>query len=187
LTTLTLKAPLSPESQEKLSKLVNHKHDKSLTKEGSEARAGNPLEAQNPSLSPSPEKVSCTREKIVDQEKARENFEAAKAWVVQTFPKAFDFKNPKPLKIGIQKDLVSLEAPFSRTQRRNVLNAYIHGSRYLISIVDGHWRYNLNGDPVEEISQEHKDHARKCIEDNKNKRGRNRRPYNNNNAVNLKD
>lgn len=185
MTILTLKAPLSPETQEKLSKLVNHKHDKSLTKEGSEAKPVNPPEAQNPS--PLPEKVSSTREKIVDQEKVRENFEAAKAWVVQTFPKAFDFKNPKPLKIGIQKDLVSLEAPFSRTQRRNVLNAYIHGSRYLISIVDGHWRYNLNGDPVEEISQEHKDHARKCIEDNKNKRGRNRHRHDNNNAVNLKD
>jgi ProP effector len=164
MTKLTLKAPLSSETQEKLSNLVNSKSHKPLDKEPQ-----HPTEDPSTVLKPSSssKKTRRTHEEAsaaqkVDQEKARENFEATKAWLETTFPKAFDFKDPKPLKIGIQKDF-NLETPFSRAQRSKVIRSYVNSPSYLTALVNGQWRYNLNGEPVEEISQKHKDYAAKAL------------------------
>ena len=104
-----------------------------------------------------------------DRDVSKELFHQTKAWLESTFPKGFDFKEPKPLKLGIEQDLLSVSSPYSKTQLRRCLGSYCFNRAYLKAILHENWRYNLNGDKVEEISQEHKDRAMKDLAERKKK------------------
>eukprot|EP01099_Mayorella_cantabrigiensis_P005737 TRINITY_DN463_c1_g5_i1.p4 TRINITY_DN463_c1_g5~~TRINITY_DN463_c1_g5_i1.p4 ORF type:complete len:188 (+),score=9.15 TRINITY_DN463_c1_g5_i1:4754-5317(+) len=175
MTKLTLKAPLSLEAQARLSKLVNpelakpplHKQHDSGTLCAS--KPGQPAALK---VTPEPEKalletrVNCEaipEAQKADQEKSREKLEEAKSWLQKTFPKAFDFQDPKPLKAGIHHDMPDLEAPVSRTQRARAIRAYVCSPGYLKAVANGQWRYDLNGEPVEKIRPEQRDHAEKKL------------------------
>lgn len=141
MTKLTLNKPLSLETQEKLLKI------KILSEKNA---------------------------KMSDQEKAesanaKELFSKTKAWLESTYPKTFNFKQPQPLKIGIHQELLLVPSPYSKRQINRCLGVYCSTKAYLEAITQGDWRYGLNGEKVEGISQEHKDHAIKQLVERKNK------------------
>ena len=138
---LTLNKPLSPETQEKLLKL------KALSEENA---------------------------KMSDQEKAdrtnaKELFYKTKYWLESTYPNAFNFNNPKPLKMGVRKELLLASSPYSKRHVNKCLGVYCSTKAYLEAITLGDWRYDLNGAQVEPITQEQKDYAAKQLVERKNK------------------
>lgn len=84
----------------------------------------------------------------------------------RTFPKAFDLKNPKPLKMGIFDDICAVMKDhkeldgLSKTQVRKAISSYAVRQKYFKTFVESTHRVNLQGGPVQEILQEHKEHAR---------------------------
>ena len=138
---LTLNKPLSPETQEKLLKLKV-------------------LSEKNAKMS--------DQEKT-DRAKAKELFNKTKTWIESTYPDAFNFNNPKPLKIGVRKELLLVSSPYSKRQVNKCLGVYCSTKAYLEAIILGEWRYDLNGAQVEPITQEQKDHAAKQLAERKKK------------------
>ena len=165
VTRLTLKTALSPETLAKLSQIGKPQANASSSKPQKEPLKKSKASKPKASPPPAPKKASRTPKEgssleKEEKKKARKNFLAAKKWVETSFPKAFNFKEPLPLKIGIRQDLLTLESPLTRRQRSKVLSAYLHRPKYLEAVATGAFRYDLKGDPVEEISEEHKEHAR---------------------------
>lgn len=90
------------------------------------------------------------------------------------FGKVFDFKNPKPLKIGIIKDMINLAKknnfPFSGVQIRIAINYYTSRTKYIVSILKNEYRYDLNQNISGEVTFEQKNVAKKLLlERTKNK------------------
>ena len=162
---LTLKAPLSPETQEKLARIKNPpvKPSTSPVKEN-KANVDKPPKTPKPphkakKAPRTPEEVAALQQ--AEQEMAREKAEAVKFWLEGTFPQTFNFKNPKPLKIGIHKDILNREPPFSPTQIRKVLDVYVNSPEYLKSVLNGSCRYDLDGAFVGDVSPEQKNWVEK--------------------------
>jgi ProP effector len=95
--------------------------------------------------------------------KARENFKEVKKWLEATYPKAFDFQNPIPLKKGIRQEIMAKDFPFSKVQLRNGLNAYARSNPYLKAIIQHQWRHDLNGKQTEEILEEEKKYSKQLL------------------------
>lgn len=49
--------------------------------------------------------IEINEEKPEENKPLKDPFEEAKDWLCTQFPKAFDFKSPKPLKVGVHQDL----------------------------------------------------------------------------------
>lgn len=81
-----------------------------------------------------------------NQKKAKERFFLAKTWLEDTFPKAFNFKDPKPLNLNIEHDIFQVKSPFSRSLIRKVIAYYVYNTAYLKSIVREDGRYDLQGE-----------------------------------------
>ena len=88
------------------------------------------------------------------------------AWLVETFPKAFSRvrKQVKPLQLGIIEDVMDIYErldvpPFSRKRLRSGLNFYTSSKAYLQAQVEGAWRVNILGQPVEAVSKEQAQYA----------------------------
>jgi len=181
LNKLTLKNTLSPETSEKLLKLKGEAMllqtgEAELTQKQDQKQDKNPdlyneLPPPQPPCSHQEKGVLGTEglKEVPTQEKTDRNrikglFYETKSWLESTFPKAINFNAPKPLKLGIQPDLLLVSGPCSKTQLRKCLGVYCASRAYLEAIIHGDWRYDLNGEKVEGISQEHKDHALKQLE-----------------------
>lgn len=177
MSTLTLKDTLSLETRNKLLRLrglpEHPKNDESP--KACEQVQPIPSDEEYPSSQlPFSQKgnVASGPMKMVSQEKkdrdrAKELFYETKAWLESTFPKAFSFKEPKPLKVGIQREFLLVPSPYSKGKLRSCLGSYCASKAYLEAIVQGNWRYGLNGEEAEEITQEQKDHALKCLQHKK--------------------
>jgi len=109
-------------------------------------------------------KTALTPADIKARRASFKQFQAAKAWLEENFPKSFNFKEPKPLKLGIQHDLLSIPSPFSKKLLRKCLGVYVNTKAYLEATLQENWRYDLNGVKVEEVTQDQKDHALKQLE-----------------------
>jgi len=158
MTKLILNKPLSTETQERLMKLKGGS--------GESEKQDKDKKPQAPSQT---ERANIGSQEISDQEKEdraklKERFHETKVWLEATYPKAFNFKEPKPLKLGIELELLVASSPYSKSQLRKCLRAYCTSRGYLKAIVEENWRYNLNGEQMEGIIQEHKDHALKQLE-----------------------
>jgi sRNA-binding protein len=121
------------------------------------------LKTPQEDLKPKKRRISLSPEDIEAKRASFKQFQATKAWLEETFPKAFNFKNPKPLKLGIQHNLLSVTCPFSKGSLRHCLGIYAHSKTYLEAIVQEKWRYDLNGEKAEEVTQDQKDHALKML------------------------
>lgn len=88
-------------------------------------------------------------------------------WLCERFPEVFHWKNPKPLKIGILKDLLALRLEerkdLSRLNLQMALSFYTSRVSYLRAVVGGDQRFDLVGNPVEEIQKDHKEDAQKRL------------------------
>lgn len=118
-------------------------------------------------LQPKKHKIALSPADIEAKKASFKKFQATKAWLEENFPKTFNFKEPKPLKLGVQHDLLSVPCPFSKGSLRHCLGVYAHSKAYLEAIVQENWRYDLNGEKVEEVTQGEKDHALKLLEHKK--------------------
>ncbi|WP_010304085.1 ProQ/FINO family protein [Candidatus Odyssella thessalonicensis] len=83
-------------------------------------------------------------------------------WLMATYPNCFDKENPKPLKLRIEKDIFNNlpeELPFARHHIRKALAIYTKRRKYQKALVENPHRYDLSGNVVEEVSEEHKERA----------------------------
>ena len=60
------------------------------------------------------------------------------------YPKAFDWNQPKPLKVGIDKDMV-LDDDFNASKQKRALAAYTRSDRYKKCLLSGQPRVDLEG------------------------------------------
>ncbi|MCF6765586.1 ProQ/FinO family protein [Thiotrichales bacterium 19S3-7] len=91
-------------------------------------------------------------------------------WLCRNFPGCFNPKAKKPLKVGINDDIVT--AFLARTQRQihfgvltRVLRRYVGDQAYQRAILEHKQRFNLEGEAVEDISDEHLEHAQVRLEE----------------------
>lgn len=154
MTKTTIENLLPLETQEKLLKLKVMYEPSNKAQKASQQSFTSPEATK---LSFRPKELSLIDKE--NQRKSRERFQEAKAWFESTFPKSFNFKKPKPLKVGIQHDLFLASSPFSKRLLCKVLKSYTHSKVYLEAIARENWRYDLNGERFEEITPGQKDHA----------------------------
>lgn len=95
------------------------------------------------------------------------------AFLVQEFPACFSLKGEaKPLKIGLFQELSERLAEnelVSKTQLRGAIRHYTTSWRYLRCIKAGAKRVDIDGNEVEELTQEHIEHAQKTLAESQEK------------------
>ena len=161
MTKLTLNNLMSAETQARLMKLKGGTEETEKQGSNQETRS----QPQVEKLTLPPKEITSQEQK--DKDRSRERFYEAVAWLESTFPRAINFKDPKPLKLGIQRELLLVPSPYSKGQLRRCLGAYCGSRAYLEAMLQGKWRHDLNGEKIEELAQEHKDHALKQLEHKK--------------------
>ena len=78
--------------------------------------------------------------------------------LIEAFPTCFSRTAPKPLKIGLSKELIALVrvhpalSDVSRAQIRRALKVYIDAPAYQNALIKGGPRYDLDGQPVGEVA-----------------------------------
>ena len=73
------------------------------------------------------------------------------------------FRDGKPLAIGIDKQLLARLPELDRKTLRIVLSMHTHSTRYLKAMAKGTRRYDLDGNPAEEIAEAHRKHAAELL------------------------
>jgi len=111
------------------------------------------------------------------KEERNRNYRECKAWVFSRWPESFDSKNVKPLELGVSKKIIEEYdrvggydvLGFGRTlQVSRVLNAWTRRNAYLRALMQEEAkRYDLNGNPVGDVSPEHVVSAKERLELNK--------------------
>lgn len=83
----------------------------------------------------------------------------------QFWPMLFSEYKPLALKISeaMVNDARERDLPISEVQIKQYLVRYTQSARYVMSVVEGTHRFNLNGEPVDLISDEHRERAREKI------------------------
>ena len=69
----------------------------------------------------------------------------------------------RPLKIGINRDLVAADTGISSTQLRQALGAYTSSPSDLRACCEGAARIGLDGQPAGSVSEEESEHARRKL------------------------
>jgi ProP effector len=69
------------------------------------------------------------------------------------------FHEFRPLAIGIDKQLLAQEAGLDRKRLRLALGMHANSFRYLKSMEKATQRFNLDGSPGNEVTEEHRQHA----------------------------
>ena len=101
--------------------------------------------------------------------KNREANQAAVELLIEAYPNTFSLNEPKPLKIGIQEELVADEK-VSRGKIKRALATYVRNPRYLQSMVAGAHRVNLAGEEAGEVTAEDEQHAKAKLDEYKERR-----------------
>lgn len=155
MTKLPLNKPLPVETQARFMKLKGGPEEA----ENQEGNRGTHPRSQAEKATFSPKELASQEKK--DRPKADDFFYETKAWLESTFPKAFNFKGQNPLKLGDQCDLLLPPSLSCKKGLRNSLGVYANSKAYLKAIIQENWRDDLNGENVDEVMQEHKNHALK--------------------------
>jgi sRNA-binding protein len=101
------------------------------------------------------------------KQKKREETKITLAWLYEEFSLCFNPKETKPLKLNIDKDLflfLEKEGSPSKAKLRDALTFYTNNIHYLEAIIKGTHRYDLEGNQVQEITQEQKAYAQEKFE-----------------------
>jgi len=84
-------------------------------------------------------------------------------WLYKTFPHCFCKDRHKPLKCHIESDIVPyLDNNEVITKRilKSALRHYVYSYPYMNGLLKSKWRYDLDGNPVEELTEDHKTFAK---------------------------
>jgi len=127
-----------------------------------------PTEAETTAAqTPAPESVTAITAPATSSEsnaaerkkaKSRAANRAAVELLCETYPQTFAFAKPKPLKIGIQEDLVA-DGKLSQTKIKRGLASYVRAFGYLKSQTDGAARINLAGEAEGAVTSGEAAHA----------------------------
>ena len=79
------------------------------------------------------------------------------------------FKELKPLAIGIDKQLLALDANINRKALRLALGMHTNSFRYLKSMEKATQRFNLDGSPAGEVPEGHRKHASEILRERSKK------------------
>ena len=90
------------------------------------------------------------------------------AWLCQRFPKCFNPKDKRPLKIGISDDIEKIYqneylVPVDQSILHNVIKRYVGDTRYQRAVIEHKKRFDLTGKAVEHFSDEHVEYAQKRL------------------------
>jgi sRNA-binding protein len=138
---LTLTKPLSLEKQSQLFQILKPLHDKVKKEKKQELNE--------------------------QRKKKREETKITLAWLYEEFPLCFNPKEIKPLKLNIDKELfpfLEKEGSPSKAKLRDALTFYTNNIHYLEAIIKSTHRYDLEGNQVQEITQEQKAYAQEKFE-----------------------
>ncbi|MBL0941813.1 MAG: ProQ/FinO family protein, partial [Alphaproteobacteria bacterium] len=103
---------------------------------------------------------SPSSEQKAQRQRAIEELKPILSMLCERYPQAFSLKNPKPLKVGIVKDLQKpLKDEYSKSKLQKALGYYIYNSRYQKALAIQDHRYNLQGQIEGEVAEEHKARA----------------------------
>lgn len=84
------------------------------------------------------------------------------AAVLDPLPPVFAGRWPKPLAIGLGKDLLAVAPIGTRSRLRFALKCWTRMPSYQAQLCrPGAMRHGLDGEPVEPVSEEHAQHARR--------------------------
>ncbi|MCV2403480.1 ProQ/FINO family protein [Marinomonas sp. C2222] len=86
--------------------------------------------------------------KLTPEQKARQKNQKNNRRLIKMledrYPKAFDWNKPKPLKVGIDKDM-TLDDEFNASKQKRALAAYTRSDRYKKCLLSGQPRIDLEG------------------------------------------
>ena len=75
------------------------------------------------------------------------------------------FKECQPLAVGIDKQLLAAMPDIDRKTMRVALSMHTQSSRYLKMMKKAESRFDLQGQPVAEVTKEHRAHARQVLDE----------------------
>lgn len=187
---LTLKAPLSDDQKEKLLRKVGVIQDpprlsqRQLAAQEKEAqkalflaekarKAEESLKKQEENRRLKEERRIAYVAQIVELKATKKKRRwAALDWLNAHFPDQFNLKNPKPLKIKIGLEVLSWfkevrekdpTISFSFCDIRHALSYYAYSIPYFQSMIALKKRFDLEGNPVADLSEEEIDYARNQV------------------------
>jgi ProP effector len=101
----------------------------------------------------------------------RDKVQPTLALLRERFPKAFvsEDKSPLPLQVGILQELFVTAKDISRRQLRWAVYYYANNIRYQQALIEGGPRYDLEGQPVGEVTDDHRKDAVSKMEEIKPK------------------
>ncbi|MCO4787308.1 ProQ/FINO family protein [Marinomonas atlantica] len=100
-------------------------------------------ETTSTTSSETPETASLSAEEKRRQKNQKNNRRLIKM-LEDRYPKAFDWNNPRPLKVGIDKDM-TLDDDFNASKQKRAMAAYTRSDRYKKCLQSGQPRIDLEG------------------------------------------
>jgi len=89
--------------------------------------------------------------------------QAARALLKEFQEKFAVFRDCQPLAIGIDKQLLARMPDLERKTLRTALRFHTHALRYLKAMEKATVRFDLDGNPADEVTEEHRNHASETI------------------------
>jgi ProP effector len=129
--------------------------------------------APKPVKEPKPKQVPpkpLSREERIAKKRAKklQQGQEAIASLITHWPQLFSLDHPKPLKIGIAEDILKdiklRELDLTRSKVSSALMFYTQTLAYQEAVLSGGSRFDLNGQPCDEITPEQQTHASKQLE-----------------------
>ncbi len=160
--TLRLKKPLDFEQQARLSQALGHSFLKEPATKESADNKNNKSVIDKTKGKAEENLFAETRTRIHLKKKA---LGEAIDWLCTTYPNCFSKEDPKPLSVGIFKDiLLRGNWPHSKTFLSSTLKFYTKSTTYQKAIIELERRYLLNGDLSQEITDFEKESAIKKLQ-----------------------
>jgi len=114
-------------------------------------------------------KVSETSTNTKPKSKNRAANMAALQLLMDAYPKVFNRDNVRPLKIGIQEDLIADEK-VAKNKIKRALASYVRSLSYIRSIREGVERVDINGDASGQVTADEALHAKNKLRELNRKR-----------------
>lgn len=89
---------------------------------------------------------------------------AALQQLMDAYPKTFDRNNVRPLKIGIQEDLVA-DGKVAKNKIKRALASYVRSLNYYRSLREDADRVDINGEAAGKVTKEESNHAREKLKE----------------------